>query len=81
MTTRDEQIRAIAYRIWEEQGRPHGRHFEHWLQAEMRWLEANRPATVSLPQTPARPALQARPPARPASEEGHEEANARYDRS
>jgi hypothetical protein len=29
----DEQIRARAYQIWEEEGRPHGRHDEHWRRA------------------------------------------------
>jgi hypothetical protein len=26
-------IEQIAYRIWEEQGKPDGLDFEHWLQA------------------------------------------------
>lgn len=30
---RDELIRQRAYRLWEQQGRPHGRHEEHWHQA------------------------------------------------
>lgn len=29
----EETIRKIAYRLWEEQGRPHSNDFEHWLQA------------------------------------------------
>lgn len=29
-----ERIRARAYQIWEEHGRPEGRHHDHWLQAE-----------------------------------------------
>jgi len=28
------QIAICAYLIWEEEGRPHGRHEAHWLQAE-----------------------------------------------
>jgi hypothetical protein len=28
------RIRARAYEIWEEEGRPHGRDREHWQQAE-----------------------------------------------
>ncbi|HEY0182808.1 MAG TPA: DUF2934 domain-containing protein [Rhodopila sp.] len=27
-------IRERAYRLWEEQGRPHGRHADHWHAAE-----------------------------------------------
>jgi Protein of unknown function (DUF2934) len=30
---REERIRAIAYAIWEEEGRPEGREQEHWLRA------------------------------------------------
>ena len=29
-----ERIKARAYQIWEEHGRPEGRHDEHWRQAE-----------------------------------------------
>ena len=29
----DDTIQARAYQIWESEGRPHGRHHEHWLQA------------------------------------------------
>ena len=29
----EENIRETAYRIWEEQGRPHGQDFEHWFKA------------------------------------------------
>ncbi len=28
------QIAICAYLIWEEEGRPHGRHEVHWLKAE-----------------------------------------------
>jgi len=34
---REEEIRLIAYRIWEEEGRPHGRDWEHWRKAEAIW--------------------------------------------
>ncbi len=30
----DEQVRRRAYEIYEAQGRPEGRHEEHWRQAE-----------------------------------------------
>jgi hypothetical protein len=29
-----EQIAALAYHIWEEEGRPEGRSAEHWREAE-----------------------------------------------
>ena len=29
----EEVIRKRAFAIWEEEGRPEGRHLDHWLQA------------------------------------------------
>lgn len=29
----EERIRARAYEIWEEEGRPTGRDVEHWIRA------------------------------------------------
>ena len=34
MSRREEQIRRLAYRLWEEAGRPEGRSDEFWLAAE-----------------------------------------------
>jgi hypothetical protein len=31
---RDERVRVRAYMIWEAEGRPDGKHLEHWDQAE-----------------------------------------------
>ena len=31
----DDNIRQRAYQIWEREGRPHGRDFEHWVQAQV----------------------------------------------
>jgi hypothetical protein len=31
---RDQGIRERAYAIWEEEGRPEGKHLQHWLRAE-----------------------------------------------
>jgi hypothetical protein len=33
----DQEIRLIAYRIWEEEGRPEGRDLEYWFKAEAIW--------------------------------------------
>jgi hypothetical protein len=35
----DDEVREIAYRIWEEEGRPSGRDLDHWLKAEVIWNE------------------------------------------
>ena len=29
-----QRIRERAYELWEREGRPHGRHVDHWMQAE-----------------------------------------------
>ena len=31
----DDAIRQRAYQIWEREGRPQGRDFEHWVQAQV----------------------------------------------
>lgn len=31
---RNQNLRERAYRIWEDQGRPEGRHEDHWHEAE-----------------------------------------------
>lgn len=36
---REEQIRLIAYRIWEEDSCCNGHDQEHWLKAEIIWQE------------------------------------------
>jgi hypothetical protein len=35
-----EEIAAIAYSIWEKEGRPEGRDVEHWLAAEIQLGQA-----------------------------------------
>jgi hypothetical protein len=40
---RDNEIRQLAYRIWQEEGCPDGCHVEHWIRAQMIWEEMNRP--------------------------------------
>ncbi len=34
---REDEIRVIAYSIWEEEGCPDGRDCEHWYRAEIVW--------------------------------------------
>jgi hypothetical protein len=29
----EENVRRIAYELWEKEGRPHGRHDQHWHEA------------------------------------------------
>ena len=40
---RDEEIRQVAYKLWQEEGYPHGYEVQHWLKAETIWQEKHRP--------------------------------------
>jgi len=78
MDEREEKIRERAFRIWEEEGRPHGRHAEHWRRAESEVAEERvrthathgRPmapdaaAPGAAPTMPARPQRGKKPPRR-----------------
>jgi hypothetical protein len=52
---RENRVRARAYRLWEEEGRPHGRDVEFWERA--RELEAMEESAGSgqVPVAPPRP--------------------------
>ena len=52
----DEAIRERAYLIWEREGRPHGRDFEHWVQAQVEI------SAEALDSNGGAPPLTARPP-------------------
>jgi hypothetical protein len=45
---RDEQIRELAYRIWQEEGYPHGYEVQHWLKAETMWLKEHRTKRIPI---------------------------------
>ena len=40
---RDEEIRQVAYKLWQEEGCPDGYEVQHWLRAKMIWEEINHP--------------------------------------
>lgn len=42
-TERDDEIRQLAYQIWQEEGCPDGREVQHWLKAQVLWEDTNRP--------------------------------------
>ncbi|GAB1581155.1 DUF2934 domain-containing protein [Phyllobacterium phragmitis] len=48
-TGKEEQIKARAYEIWEQEGRPQGREHEHWEQAR-REVEGNNTSDGTSPQ-------------------------------
>jgi hypothetical protein len=39
----DEEIRQVAYKLWQEEGCPDGYDVQHWLRAKMIWEEINHP--------------------------------------
>jgi hypothetical protein len=39
---RDDEIRTIAYYIWQEDGCVHGHDCEHWIRAEAIWEDQRR---------------------------------------
>ena len=45
------RIRELAYRLWEDEGRPTDRELEHWLQAErlISSVETAAPAAAKKP--------------------------------
>jgi hypothetical protein len=47
---REDEIRFIAYRMWEEESCPDGRNCEHWFKAEAIWEEQNTKA-AQIPKT------------------------------
>src|SRR5512139_952865 len=61
-TERNSRIEILAYKIWEEQGRPEGRHEENWAEAERRLRfdsedsssESDRPSVADDPVTASR---------------------------
>lgn len=57
---REEAVRARAYALWHEQGRPDGKDQEHWLQAEREHDGHDGPAV-----TPAAAAVSAKRQAAP----------------
>ncbi|WP_428029373.1 DUF2934 domain-containing protein [Ancylobacter sp.] len=63
MTERETRIREWAYRLWEQEGYPHGRDGEHWFRAvEIVLQEEGQPAPATVDaSTEAAP--EAAPPA------------------
>ncbi len=45
-TEQQEKIRGRAYELWEQEGRPHARHREHWAKAEQELEKLRTPITI-----------------------------------
>ncbi len=50
-----KQIEARAYALWERDGRPFGRHEEHWAQAEKEVLRERKAKAPTRKKTKAAP--------------------------
>jgi hypothetical protein len=57
---REEQIRRLAYTIWEREGYPEGRAVEHWLKAET-ILQSDGAETTTLQSESSETILQRQP--------------------
>ena len=56
---REDEIRLIAYSIWEEESCPDGRDCEHWFRAQAIWEEQNKKAAAKSATTkPKQPVKQ-----------------------
>jgi Protein of unknown function (DUF2934) len=52
---RDEEIRQLAYRLWQESGCPTGSDLQHWLKAQEMWQEKHRPKNRTKPAKAKKP--------------------------
>lgn len=52
-TPREEEIRRIAYEIWEKEGKPAGKDFEHYMRAEQAWDRRAASLREAPPTVPA----------------------------
>lgn len=43
----DDKIRRKAYEIWEDEGRPEGRHDDHWRQAREHYVQDKSAPNIS----------------------------------
>ncbi len=71
MPDASHHIRDLAYRLWEEEGRPEGREAEHWLDAERRFQNVQPTSEATIPtkkprKSPARTSKAAPAPKRSA---------------
>ncbi|MBW4656554.1 MAG: DUF2934 domain-containing protein [Kaiparowitsia implicata GSE-PSE-MK54-09C] len=44
MNDREQEVRGIAYDLWQAEGRPGGQANDHWRRAEEIWADADGPA-------------------------------------
>lgn len=49
----EDEVKLIAYELWEQEGRPDGQDMEHWLRAEAIWAERQLPQVEEVARKPA----------------------------
>jgi hypothetical protein len=54
--SREQEIKEIAYRLWENEGRPEGKDFDHYLRAEQLWSTDNGTSPAAAAATARRSA-------------------------
>ena len=55
-----DHVKDLAYRLWEEAGKPEGRDMDFWLQAEANEAKpATKPATKPVAKPAPKPAAKA----------------------
>jgi hypothetical protein len=56
---REDEIRLIAYSLWEQEACPNGKDCEHWFRAEAMWEDhqGHKPAVI-IAKTPAKQVIQ-----------------------
>jgi len=57
----EEEIRLMAYRLWEDRGRGNGRDVEQWLEAEAVWQQQTHGQQTLLPVHGPHPAARRKP--------------------
>jgi len=58
-------VKDLAYRLWEEAGKPDGRDQDFWLQAEAKLASPAKPKTPAKPKAAVIPKAPAKPKAAP----------------
>ncbi len=56
MANKEDEVRLIAYSLWEQEGYPNGKDYEHWFSAESIWEEKQKPKSTSKNTSKAMPA-------------------------
>ncbi len=52
----DEEVRQLAYKLWQEAGCPNGSDVQHWLQAQEIWRQTHAgKKTRTKPSTAKKP--------------------------